>query len=67
MSKTCKKSVHGNDKKNLPWGSKKCPGSLHFTLLIIVLLENKYYSQIDAVVMVSPSGLALTKILLCYY
>ena len=34
MSKTCKKRVHGNDKKNLPWDSKKCPGSLHFTLLI---------------------------------
>ena len=44
-----------------------CPGLLHFTLLIIVLLDNKYYSQIHAVVMVSPLGLALTKILLCYY
>ena len=33
MSKTCKKRVHGNDKKNLPWDSKKCPGLLHFTLL----------------------------------
>ena len=24
MSKTCKKRVHGNDKKNLPWDFKKC-------------------------------------------
>ena len=33
MSKICKKRVHGNDKKNLPGDFKKCPGSLHFTLL----------------------------------
>ena len=33
MSKTCKKRVHVNDKKNLPSDSKKCPGLLHFTLL----------------------------------
>ena len=33
MSKICKKRVHGNDKKNLPWDFKRCPGSLHFTLL----------------------------------
>ena len=25
--------VHGNDEKNLPGDFKKCPGSLHFTLL----------------------------------
>ena len=36
MSKICKKRVHGNDKKNLPWDSKKCTGSLHFTLLVSV-------------------------------
>ena len=34
MSKICKKRVRGNDKKTLPWDFKKCPGSLHFTLLI---------------------------------
>ena len=33
MSKICKKGVHGNDEKNLPWGFKKCPRSLDFTLL----------------------------------
>ena len=25
MSKICKKRVHWNDKKNLPWDFKKCP------------------------------------------
>ena len=25
--------VHRNDKKNLSWAFKKCPGSLYFTLL----------------------------------
>ena len=32
----CQKYVkkgNGNDKKNLPWDFKKCPGSLHFTIL----------------------------------
>ena len=33
MSKICKKKVHRNYKKNLPWDFKKCPRSLHFTLL----------------------------------
>ena len=33
MSKICKKRVHGNDKKKLPWDFKKCTGSLHFSLL----------------------------------
>ena len=38
MSKICKKRVHENDKKNLPWLNlndfKKCPGLLHFPLLV---------------------------------
>ena len=34
MSKICKKRVHGNEKINLPCAFKKCPGSLHFTLLM---------------------------------
>ena len=33
VKKNVKKRVHGNDKKNLPSDSKKCPGLLHFTLL----------------------------------
>ena len=39
MSKICKKRVHGNDKKNLPWDFKKCPGLLNFPLL------EKYYNK----------------------
>ena len=34
MSKVYKKRVHGNEKMNLPCDFKKCPGSLHFTLLM---------------------------------
>ena len=31
--KYVKKRVHRNEKMNLPCAFKKCPGSLHFTLL----------------------------------
>ena len=33
MSKICKKRVHENEKINLTCAFKKCPGSLHLTLL----------------------------------
>ena len=33
MSKICKKRIPGNEKMNLTCAFKKCPGSLHFTLL----------------------------------
>ena len=36
FQKYFKKRVHGNEKMNLPCAFKKCPGSLHFTLLIPV-------------------------------
>ena len=46
LSKICKKRIHRNDQKNLPWDFKKCTGSLHFTLLEVFLktdaLERKY-------------------------
>ena len=43
MSKICTKRIHGNDKKNLPGDFKKCPGSLHFTLLIFRFeLQNEW-------------------------
>ena len=42
MSKTCKKRVHGNGKKNLPWDSEKCPGSLHFTLMNFVTSHSSW-------------------------
>ena len=29
------KKVHGNEKKKITWGFKKCTGSLHFTLLAL--------------------------------
>ena len=34
VSKVCKKRVHRNEKMNLPCAFKKCPGSLHITLLL---------------------------------
>ena len=33
MSKVCKKRIHENGGKSLPWALKKCPRSLYFTLL----------------------------------
>ena len=38
VSQICKKRVHGNEKMNLPCAFKKCPGSLHFTLLTPILI-----------------------------
>ena len=39
-----KKRVHGNERKNLPWDFRKCPGSLYFPLLFSLyghkLLQN---------------------------
>ena len=39
MSKTCKKRVHGNYKKNLPWDSKKCAGSYYQSLTVYDFLK----------------------------
>ena len=48
MSKICKKRVHGNDKKHLPWDFKKCPGSIHFTLLYVTLKLTKLLALTSA-------------------
>ena len=67
MSKICKKKVHGNDKKNLPWDFKKCPGSLHYTLLSsgyqyivkIHLMENYLQNNVSGFISRDPAKLLL--------
>ena len=39
--------MHGNEKMNLPCTFKKCPGSLHFTLLKITDIKLEKISDID--------------------
>ena len=46
--KYVKKRVHGNEKMNLPSDFKKCPGSLHFTLLSIPCRSHCFTLPMDS-------------------
>ena len=43
--KYVKKTVHGNDKKNLPWAFKDCTRSLHLSLLISSNFDESWNEQ----------------------
>ena len=66
--KYVKKRVHGNDKENLPRAPKKCPRSLHFTLLLWCRSRASAV-EINDITIILPATIKfqISDLIYCYY